>query len=64
MTTATTIPMAFEMSMPIVVPYQTEKIELYSTASATVANWVLSPISAIKKATVTVQNGLKANRLS
>ena len=54
-----TMPIAFDTIMPSVVPIQTVQTALYLTAREIVASCVLSPISAMKKATVTVQKGLK-----
>ena len=58
------MPIAFEIIMPSVVPIQTVQTARYSTAREIVASCVLSPISAMKKATVTVQKGLKWKRSS
>jgi hypothetical protein len=53
-----TIPKALETIIPRVVPIQTVIMAGYSTVNEIVANWVLFPISAIKKDRVTVQKGL------
>lgn len=55
------IPIASAISMPVVVPIRTGIMDWYLAARLTVASWVLSPISAKKKAIATVQNGLKWN---
>ena len=58
------IPITSATSIPDVVPSHTPIKLLYLAARATVVSWVLSPISAKKKAIATVQNGLKLNLLS
>jgi hypothetical protein len=56
-TTPTIIPMASATTMPRVVPKSTKSIFGYLTARLIVASWVLSPISARKKAMPTVTIG-------